>query len=145
MKLENVQKIEAPVDTVWALTEDVERWPAITPTMTTVERLDDGPLAVGSQARIKQPGQGTRVWTVTRLEPGRLFAWSTKALGTQMEGSHHLEADGGGCVNRLGLEITGGTAGVVGRLLGRTLLKAITTENEGCKKVAEAKAADAAG
>ena len=33
MKLENVQKIEAPVDTVWALTEDVERWPAITPTI----------------------------------------------------------------------------------------------------------------
>ncbi|MET0148825.1 MAG: SRPBCC family protein [Acidimicrobiales bacterium] len=145
MKLENVQKIEAPVDVVWALTEDVERWPAVTPTMTTVERLDDGPLAVGSQARIKQPGQGTRVWTVTRLEPGRLFAWSTKALGTQMEGSHHLEADGRGCVNRLELEMTGATAGVVGRLLGRTLLKAITTENEGFKRVAEAKVADTAG
>ena len=48
-------------------------------------------------------------------------------------------------MNRLGLEITGGTAGVVGRLLGRTLLKAITTENEGFKKVAEAKVAETAG
>ncbi|HEY5887952.1 MAG TPA: SRPBCC family protein [Acidimicrobiales bacterium] len=145
MKLENVTHIEAPVEVVWALTEDVERWPDVTPTMTSVERLDDGPLAVGSQARIKQPGQGTRVWTVTRLEPGRLFAWSTKALGAHMEGSHELEAEPEGCVNRLGLEITGGTAGIVGRLLGRTLLKAITTENEGFKKVAESTVADTAG
>ncbi len=139
MKLENTQRITAPVDVVWALTEDVERWPDITPTMTTVERLDDGPLAVGSQARIKQPGQGSRVWTVTRLEPGRLFAWSTKALGTHMEGSHHLSEEDGVCVNRLVLELTGGTAGIVGRLLGGQLRKAIATENEGFKAAAESR------
>jgi hypothetical protein len=62
-----------------------------------------------------------------------------------MEGSHELEAEPGGCVNRLGLEITGATAGIVGRLLGRSLLKAITTENEGFKKVAETTVADTAG
>lgn len=139
MKLENTQRIEAPVDVVWALTEDVERWPDITPTMTSVERLDDGPLAVGSQARIKQPGQGSRVWTVTRFEAGRLFAWSTKALGTHMEGSHHLSEEDGVCVNRLVLELTGGTAGIVGRLLGGQLRKAITTENEGFKAAAESR------
>ena len=41
-------------------------------------------------------------------------------------------------MNRLGLEITGATAGIVGRLLGRSLLKAITTENEGFRRAAEA-------
>lgn len=137
MKLENTQHIDAPIDVVWALTEDVEGWPDTTPTMTSVERLDDGPLEVGSQARIKQPGQRARTWTVTRFEPGRLFAWSTKALGTHMEGSHHLSEADGGCVNRLELEITGATAGLVGRLLGGQLLKAITTENEGFKRAAE--------
>ena len=65
MKLENVMHIGAPVEVVWALTEDVEAWPDVTPTMTSVERLEDGPLAVGSQASIKRPGQGARVWTVT--------------------------------------------------------------------------------
>lgn len=139
MKLENTQHIDAAIDVVWALTEDVERWPDTTPTMTSVERLDEGPLAVGSQARIKQPGQRARVWTVTRFEQGRLFAWSTSALGTHMEGSHHLSEDGTGCVNRLELEITGGTAGLVGRLFGRQLLKAITTENEGFKQAAESR------
>lgn len=137
MKLEHTVHIDAPIEVVWALTEDVEGWPDTTPTMTSVERLDDGPLAVGSQARIKQPGQGARTWTVTRFEPGRTFAWSTKALGTTMEGSHHLAEDGDGCTNRLELELTGGTAGIVGRLLGGQLLKTITTENEGFKRAAE--------
>lgn len=139
MKLENTLHIEAPIDVVWALTEDVERWPDTTPTMSAVERLDDGPLAIGSRARIKQPGQPTRVWTVTRFEPGHLFAWTTKALGTCMEGSHHLSEEGDGCVHRLELELTGATAGIVGRLLRGQLLKAITTENEGFKAAAESR------
>lgn len=139
MRIEHTLRIEAPVDVVWALTEDVEHWPDATPTMTSVERLDDGPLAVGSQARIKQPGQQARVWTVTRLDPGRTFAWSTTALGARMEGSHHLSDDGGACMNRLELELSGGTAGVVGRLLRGQLLKAITTENEGFKQAAESR------
>jgi uncharacterized membrane protein len=140
VQLENVQTIAAPLEVVWSLTEDVEKWPDITPTMTTVERLDEGPLAVGSQARIKQPGQRARVWTVTRLEPGQSFAWATKAMGAHLEGAHHLEATEGGCVNRLVLELSGPTAGIVGRLLRRPLLKAITTENEGFKQAAEARA-----
>jgi uncharacterized membrane protein len=139
MKLENVLRIDAPVDVVWSLTEDVERWPGITPTMTTVERLDDGPLAVGSRARVKQPGQRARVWTVTRFEPRRSFAWSTKAMGMTMEGAHLLADEGGACVNRLELEVTGATAGIVGRLLRRPLLNAITTENKGFRAAAEAR------
>ena len=35
MKLENVVHIGAPVEVVWALTEDVEAWPDVTPTMTS--------------------------------------------------------------------------------------------------------------
>ena len=34
---------------------DVERWSEWTSTVTPAKRLDDGPLGVGSQARIEQP------------------------------------------------------------------------------------------
>src|SRR5215213_5897034 len=78
MHLEHRLEIDTPASVVWDLTVDVERWPETTPTMTSVERLDDGPLGVGSQARIKQPAQRPTVWTVTRFEPGRHFAWATK-------------------------------------------------------------------
>ena len=47
MRLEHTIDINAPIDRVWDLTLDVEALPNLTSTMTSVERLDDGPLAVG--------------------------------------------------------------------------------------------------
>ena len=141
MRLEHDLLIQAPVETVWALTLDVERWPESTPTITEVVRLDDGPLAVGSQARIKQPGQGPRVWTVSRLEGPHEFEWGTKVGTVTMRGGHHLTAEGDGCRNTLTLELEGFGAGLLGRLAGKKLLQAITTENEGFKATAEAQVA----
>ena len=138
MHLEDRVEIAAPAARVWELTEDVERWPETTPTMTSVERLDEGPLAIGSQARIKQPAQRARVWTVTRLEPGRRFAWATRAMGMGMEGGHLIEGDDRSCTNTLTLDVSGPLASTVGRLLAGQLRKAIQTENQGFKAAAEA-------
>jgi uncharacterized membrane protein len=138
MHLEDRVEIAAPAARVWALTVDVERWPDSTPTMTSVERLDDGPLAVGSQARVKQPAQRPRVWTVTQLEPGRRFAWATTAMGLRMEGAHLIEGDDTACTNTLTLEVTGALASTLGRLLAGQFRKAIVTENQGFKRTAEA-------
>ena len=60
MRIEDSIDIAAPVERVWELTMDVESWPQLTPTITSVKRLDHGPLAVGSAARIKQPAQAER-------------------------------------------------------------------------------------
>ncbi len=138
MHLEDRLEIAAPVSTVWDLTVDVERWPDSTPTITSVERLDDGPLGIGSQARIKQPRQRSTVWTVTAFEPGRTFAWATRTLGMRMEGGHHLEGDESRCTNTLTLDVSGPMAPILGRLVAGQLRKAITTENQGFKRTAEA-------
>jgi uncharacterized membrane protein len=137
MRLEHSIEIAAPVDRVWDLTTDVEAWPDYTPTMDRVERLDDGPIAVGSQARIKQPSQGERVWTVTALEPRRRFAWSTRAMGTRMTGGHHLEESGAATKQTLTIDIEGKLAPLVGLLLRMPIRKAIRQENEGFKAAAE--------
>ena len=129
--------IEAEVERVWALTLDVERWPELTPTITRVERLDDGPMTVGSQARITQPGQRPAVWTVSRLDPGVAFEWWTKVGPVTMTGGHHLRPDDSGCVNLLTLDITGRGSRVVGRLVGRRIGTAIERENRGFKDAAE--------
>jgi uncharacterized membrane protein len=130
--------IDAPIERVWQLTVDVEAWPSITPTMTSVERLDHGDLAVGSTARVKQPAQRAAVWTVTRFEPPTAYEWATTVLGVRMVGGHHLEAtDAGHTRNRLIVRLEGRGAGLLGRVVGGRIHQAIATENAGFKKAAE--------
>jgi uncharacterized membrane protein len=129
--------IAAPVERVWDLTEDVESWPTITPTMTSVERLDEGPLRVGSRARVRQPRQRPTVWTVTVVEPGSQFVWEARVLGLRMVGGHRLERVATGCRNTLTIDLEGRGAGLMGRLLAGQIQRAITTENEGFRRAAE--------
>lgn len=129
--------IAAPVARVWALTVDVEGWPATTPTMTRVERLDDGPIGVGSRARVVQPRQRPTVWTVTRFEPERRFEWRTTVATVTMTAVHELEPSAEGCVNRLRVELSGFGSGLVERLVGSKIREAIGIENQGFRTAAE--------
>lgn len=101
MHCEHTTLIPAPVASVWRLTTDITAWPTFMPTVQRVERLDSGPLRVGSSARIKQPAQTPAVWTVTRLEPMREFTWQTRRMGLRMTGRHLLEPVTGGTRNTL--------------------------------------------
>jgi len=130
--------IAAPVEVVWRLTEDIENWPATTPTVTRVERLDTGPLRVGSTARIEQPGLPPKVWTVTRLDPGSHFEWETRIYGVKFTGRHQLAPAGEGCRNMLVLDLAGRRAGLLGAVAGKKLRKSLATENAGFKTRAEA-------
>jgi uncharacterized membrane protein len=137
MRWENTVLIEAPADRVWQLTIDVTNWPSLTPTMQRVERLDDGPIRVGSSARIKQPGQTPAVWTVTRIDAGHEFTWQTRRMGMTMTGSHIVEDAGDRCRNTLTIDITGPTSGLFGIVFGGVIRKSLDTENAGFKSKAQ--------
>jgi hypothetical protein len=137
MQWENSVTIEAPAGVVWALQVDVERWPSLTPTMVRVERLEPGPLRLGSTARVKQPGQSAAVWTVTHFVDGREFAWQTKRLGMTMEGRHVVEELGPDkCRSSLTLKVSGFGSRLFGTLIGAAITRAIRIENEGFRKAA---------
>ena len=138
MHIEHTLEIEAPVATVWALTIAIEDWPRLTPTtMTRVERVDSGPLRMGSQARIKQPGQRPAVWTVRRLDAPNAFEWATTTMGMTMTARHRIEPTATGCRNTLTVDITGGLSRILGRLVGSQIAKVIATENECFRREAE--------
>lgn len=144
MKIEHSIDIDAPAHVVWALTADVERWPSLTPTVTSVECLERGPLAVGATARIKQPGQRPAVWTVSVFEPNRRFVWNTRSSGIRMEASHVITETAHGCTNALTITTSGLLAGLLGRLAAGRIRQVLMTENEAFKREAERQAATVA-
>lgn len=137
MEWTHSEHIDAPPEAVWALATAVTDWPTYMPTVRSVERLDDGPLRLGSSARIKQPGQPRAVWTVTRFEPGRTFTWESPRRGHAFAGTHTVTSDGTGSLNTLGLELTGPLAPVLGRLLAPLMRRVLRTENACFKARAE--------
>jgi uncharacterized membrane protein len=137
MRWENTVLIEAPTQVVWRLTVDVANWPSFTPTMQRVERLDDGPVHVGSTVRVKQPGQTPAVWTVTRVDPGQQFTWQTSRMGVTMTASHILEPFEDKCRNTVALDLTGPMSRPFAMIFGGMMRTALDTENAGFKATAE--------
>ena len=137
MRLTHETDILAPPDRVWSLTEDLAGWPRITPTLTSVERLDDGPLRAGSRARVVQPRQRPAIWRVRSVEPPRAFVWEATTAGVQLVAGHHLTEVDGGTRNLLVLDVLGARAPVVGRLARPMMRRALATENDGFRRAAE--------
>ena len=127
---ETTRHIDAPAESVWAVLSDVARWPEWTPTVDSVERLDPGPLRVGSRARIRQPRLPRALWEVTDLVPGRSFTWEATGPGLRTIGRHEVVPDDTGCTVRLGIEQTGPMAGVAARMWRRLTQRYVELEAE---------------
>jgi hypothetical protein len=138
MELSDTRLIDAPADVVWQCTIDVTTWPDYTPTVTSVTPTQDGPLAVGSTAVVKQPGQRATTWTVRELDPAaHRFVWTADVVGMRTVATHTVEAiDAEHCRNTLALSMTGASSRLLGPLLRRRLAKVLATENAGFAQAA---------
>jgi uncharacterized membrane protein len=132
-----VVHIEAPPDEVVAVLFDVERWPEWTSTMTRVRRLDQGPLAVGSRAEVRQPKLPPALWQVTELDAQRGFEWETRGFGLKLEAGHLVEQDMTGSRVTLSLRFSGLLASLVARFFGSLCRRYIAIEAEGLRKRCE--------
>ena len=130
--------VAAPPASVWAVMIDVERWREWTPAITSVERLDGGPFAGGSRARIRQPKLPTAVWTVTALDPGRYFEWWNVSPGVTSVAGHRAESSAGGGTT---VTLTFGWSGWLARLIrlyyGKLARRYVRTEAESLKRWCE--------
>ena len=137
-RFEHATTISAPPERVWEILVDVERWPARIPTVDRVERLDDGPLAVGARTRLAQPKLPDKVWTVTELTAGTAFTWTSGSTGVRVTASHVIEPSPEGSRLTLSIDIAGWLA-PVGWLMTRSLTQRyVETEAAAIKAAAEA-------
>jgi uncharacterized membrane protein len=138
MRYEAESLTTAPPEQLWAVLVDVEAWPRFLSTYKSVRRLDDGPLAVGSRAEVRQPGLVAATFTVSALEPGREFTWESTAAGVRTVARHVVEpGDAGGSRIVLSLDQSGALARLVGLLLGGKIWRYVETEARGLCRAAE--------
>lgn len=132
-------EIFATPDQVWEALTDVDRWPEWTPTVLRVDRLDSGPLTLGSRAKLWQPKLMPAVWRVTALDPhARIFVWEVSRPGVRVIARHHAELAPGGSTY-LTLELA--YRGLIGRFMAMQLKHLnwdyLTREAQGLKRHCE--------
>ena len=130
--------IQAPPDRVWAIMSDVRRWHEWTASITSIRRLDEGPLKVGSRAMVRQPKVPPALWRVTEIEEGRRFTWVTGTPIARATGRHSVEPVDGGSRATLSLEYSGILGALFARLLDDINRRYLTMEANGLKARSEA-------
>lgn len=116
-------EIDAPPDRVWDVLTDVERWPEWAETVTSVTRLDEGPLMLNSRARIEQPKLPPTEYVVTAFSYGESFTWMATSAGVRTIARHEVKSLlRRGTRVRLGVE----QAGPLGKVMGRLFFKGLT-------------------
>lgn len=129
--------IPQPVERVWSVMIDVERWHEWTPSIKGVRVLGGQPLAVGSRALIRQPKFPPALWTVSALVPGERFSWVSVAPGLRVNGHHAVVPISGGSRATLGIEIDGLCGGLWARLTRAITERYIGYEAQGLHARAE--------
>ncbi len=119
--------IAASPQAVWAVLVDVEHWPTWASQFERLERLEAGPLALGSTVRCKTTDrQEPSDWVVTGYEDGRSFTWEASLVpGLHVTGGHVVTAVGDSANVELWLE----ASGLLGRLLDPMLQRTIFSRN----------------
>jgi len=132
--------IDAPVARVWEVMIDVERWHEWTASITSIRKLEDGPLSIGSRARVVQPKLLPAVWKVTRIEPGRHFTWESRGPGMRVIGLHSVEPKGQGSRATLAVQFEGPLGGIVAAMLSNLNVRYLQLEAAGLKQRSESSA-----
>jgi len=116
---------------------DVERWHEWIPGITRIQKLDPGPLRLGSRARVHQPKLLPNVWTVIDFVDHKAFTWQSRSPGVLVTGRHSVEPVGKGSRVRLAVEFSGPLAGVISALMGPRTKRYLDMESDGLKRRCE--------
>jgi carbon monoxide dehydrogenase subunit G len=129
--------IDAPPQRVWQVLSDVESWPQWTPSVSSIVRIDPGPLHVGQRIRIRQPRIPATVWTLTELVEQRSFVWRAGGPGATTTAHHQIEPSAAGTLASLRLVQQGPLGLLFGALTSRLTRRYLEMETSGLKQRCE--------
>jgi uncharacterized membrane protein len=133
--------IDAAPEQIWSVISDVTSWAEWTASITSIERLDDGPLSVGSRVKIRQPGFPAVEWTVTELVEGASFTWQARSPGLLSTGTHTVRSGIATPEVELSISQTGALAPLMRLLFGRKSRRFVQMEADGLRQHCEQRAA----
>jgi carbon monoxide dehydrogenase subunit G len=110
MVFESSIDINAPVEKVWELIDELEDWPKWMPSIRKIERVSAGPLTVGSQLSVTAKVSGLTVkllMTITKFVQERNVVMEGKALGTKLTRFYTLEPVNGKTKVTIGGDVSG--------------------------------------
>ena len=137
MRFDHSVTVQAPPERVWAIFSDVAKWPEWTPTIDSVERLDEGRIHVGARTRIRQPKLPVAIWEVTEVVEGEYFEWVSRAPGIRTTGGHRVTVTPEGTVATSTIIQEGPLGWVFGKIYAGLTRRYIATEGESLKKISE--------
>jgi uncharacterized membrane protein len=138
MITEDSVEIDAPLQLVWEIFSDVERWPEWTASVTSLAAVDGAGLAVGKRFAIKQPRMSKLVWKVTEIDPGSSWTWVQRAPGAAASARHDVIAQPGGrTLVRQRIDQNGVLGALVGRLMLSMTKRYLKLEAQGLKARSE--------
>jgi uncharacterized membrane protein len=130
--------INASPQRIWSVMSDLEHWHEWTRSITSVKRLDSGPLAVGSKAVVTQPKLSPAEFTVTALEEDKGFTWETRSPGAVVVADHRIDVTNGGCRVTLSLKFSGLVGPSAAFMMRQTINEYLEMEAAGLKMRCEA-------
>ena len=130
-------EIQAPAERVWAVMRDVERWSEWTTTVSSIKKMDNGPIKVGSRILIRQPKLPPAIWRVIELEEGKSFVSVTGSLLVRVTARHWLEPNQTGTQVTLSIQFSGLLRSLAARLTRVLNERYLTIEANGLKQRSE--------
>jgi uncharacterized membrane protein len=124
MRLTHTAAVPAPIELVWRVYTDVERWPQWMESMDHVDLATSGasiegiPLQEGARVWISQPRLPSATWEVTELTPFRSWTWVSSSPGATSTATHELTATGDSATR---VDTTLSITGPLGALVGRAI------------------------
>lgn len=128
--------IDTPVDRVFEVMSDTDRWHEWTPSVTSIKLLDSGKFRVGTRAVIRQPKFPPALWKITAIDSSS-FTWENRAPGIRVVAHHFAEPTPKGSRATLSLRYEGFLAKVLAFITRGITNRYLEMEATGLKRRSE--------